>query len=164
MECTVSEFGDGTELGGEADTAEGCAAIQGELGREKWDGREQGQRRAACMGTNGPGYRHGSGTGLLESSRGDREPGVPAGRGRTVSQHCALVAKEADGVLRCVRRGEWEVRRGSAPAPLCPGEAASGRWRPVVGSSVLKDGNRCRARRRATGLGRERSIAVLRRG
>ena len=97
---------------------------------------------------------------MLERSSVKKNLGVLVENRLAVSQHCALVAKEADGVLRCVRRGEWEVRRGSAPAPLCPGEAASGRRRPVVGSSVLKDGNRCRA----TELGRERSIAVLRRG
>ena len=40
MKCTFSKFAENTELGGVADTPEGCADIQQDLDRlEKWAGR-----------------------------------------------------------------------------------------------------------------------------
>jgi len=41
MESTLSKFADDVKLGGVADTAEGCAAVQQDLGiLESWAGRE----------------------------------------------------------------------------------------------------------------------------
>ena len=40
LECNLSKFANGTKLGGEADTSEGCAAFQQDLDRlESWTGK-----------------------------------------------------------------------------------------------------------------------------
>lgn len=47
MESTFSKFGDGTELGREADALEGCAAVQRDLDRLRavWRGALRGSAR-----------------------------------------------------------------------------------------------------------------------
>ncbi len=45
------------------------------------------------------------GTDLLDSVVGERDLGVLVDSWMTISQHCALVAKNAIGVLQCITRG-----------------------------------------------------------
>ena len=58
-----------------------------------------------ASGKNNSSYRYKLGTDLLESSVGERDLGVLVDSGMTMSQHCALVAKKANGILGCIRRG-----------------------------------------------------------
>jgi len=57
------------------------------------------------LGKNNPRYQYRLGTDLLESSIGEKDLGVPVDSRMTMSQHSALVAKKASGVLECIRRG-----------------------------------------------------------
>jgi len=94
IECTVSKFTDDTKLGGVADTSEGCAAIQQDLNSlESWAGRNlMKYNKGKCRVL------------LLESRVGERDLKVLIDSWRTMSQHCALVAKKANDILGCVRR------------------------------------------------------------
>uniref|UniRef100_A0A8B9CCP8 Reverse transcriptase domain-containing protein n=1 Tax=Anser brachyrhynchus TaxID=132585 RepID=A0A8B9CCP8_9AVES len=111
IENTVSKFADDTKLGGVADTLEGCAAIQWDLNRlVNRVGRNsmkynKGKCRVLHLGKNNPRHQYKLGTALLESSEGERDLGVLVDSGMTMSQHCALVAKKANGILGCIRRG-----------------------------------------------------------
>jgi len=111
MECAVSKFADYTKLGGAADTPEGCAAVQRDLNRlESWAGRNllkynEDKCRVLHLGKSNPRHQDKLGTALMESSEGERDLGVLVDSEMTTSQHCALVAKKADGILGCIRRG-----------------------------------------------------------
>uniref|UniRef100_A0A8B9ELZ8 Reverse transcriptase domain-containing protein n=1 Tax=Anser cygnoides TaxID=8845 RepID=A0A8B9ELZ8_ANSCY len=123
MEGAVSKFDDDTKLGGVADTLEGCAASQRDLDRlENWVGRNlmkynEGKCRVLHLGKNNPRHQYKLGTALLESSIGERDLGVLVDSGMTMSQHCALVAKKANGILGCIRRGVV-TRSREVPLPF----------------------------------------------
>ena len=110
IECTVSKFADDTKLGGVADTPEGCAAIQRDLHRlESWAGGrlmkyKKGKFSVLHLGKNNPRYQYMLGTDLLGSGVGERDLGVLVYSKMTMSQHCALVAKKTNGILRCTTR------------------------------------------------------------
>ena len=75
--------------------------------------------------------QYGLGTDLLESSIGERDLCM------TISQHCVVVAKKANGILQCIRRGVVSrLREVLLPPLLCPGEIASAILCPVLGPSV----------------------------
>ena len=64
----------------------------------------KGKRRDLYLGKNNTRHQYRLGTELLESSRGKRDPGVLVDSRVTMSQHCALVAKKTNGILRYTTR------------------------------------------------------------
>ena len=108
IECMVSMFADDTKLGGVADTPEDHAVIQRDLDRlVSWARRNiikynKGKSRVLLLGKNNPRYQYRLGTGLLESSKGERDLGVLVYSRMTVSQQCGLEAKKATGILGCI--------------------------------------------------------------
>ena len=70
--------------------------------------------RVLQVGENNPRYQCRLRTDLLESNAGQRGLGVLVDSRMTMSQHCALVAKKANGILGCIRRSE----RFSFPSTL----------------------------------------------
>ena len=107
VECAVSKLADETKRGEVADTLEGCAATQQDLGRlESWAGRNEmrynkGKRRDLYLGKNNTRYQYRLGTDLVDSSAGKRDLAVLVDSRVTMSQHC----KKANGILGCIRRG-----------------------------------------------------------
>jgi len=102
-------FANDTELGGVADTPEGCAAIQCDLDRlESKVERNlmkfnKGKCRVLHLGRNNPMQQCRLGADLLESSSAERDQDVLVDDRLTMSQQCALAAKKANGILGCIK-------------------------------------------------------------
>jgi len=141
-ELGLEELADDTELGGVADTLEGCAAIQQDVDRlESWEQRNlmkfnKAKFRVLHLGRNNPMHQYRLRADLLKSSSVERDQGVLVDDKLAMSQQCALVAKKANGILGCIKKCGQKVKGGSPPPLLCPSEAPSRVLCPVLGSPV----------------------------
>jgi len=95
-----------------ADIPEGCADIQRELDRwDSWSQRNlmkfnKGKCRVLPLKRNNPMHQYMLGVDLLESSSVERDLGVLVDDRLTMSHWCALVAKQANGILGCIKKSE----------------------------------------------------------
>jgi len=145
MQTTLSKFSDDTNLEGLADTPEGCAAIQQDLGRlESWEVRDllrfnKSKCRALYLGRNNCMRQYRLGDDLLESHSAEGDMGVLVDNRLAMSQQCVLVAEKASGIMGCIKRVCQKVETEVIlPLLLCPVEATFRILCPVLGSPAQK--------------------------
>ncbi|PKU31221.1 rna-directed dna polymerase from mobile element jockey-like [Limosa lapponica baueri] len=102
------QFADETKLGGEADTPEGCAAIQRDFNRlEKWADENLLKFNKKCkvlhLVRNNPMHQYMLGATQLESSLAEKFLGVLVDTKLNMSQQGALAAKTPNGILGRIR-------------------------------------------------------------
>ncbi|KAJ7418829.1 hypothetical protein WISP_57468 [Willisornis vidua] len=110
IESTISKFADDNKLRGSVDQLEGRRTLQSDLDRlENWaDSSGMRFNKAKCQvftfaTTTNPMQYHRLGTEWLESGQAERDLGVWIDKKLNMSQQCAHVAKEASGILACIR-------------------------------------------------------------
>jgi len=106
----MSKFADAVKLGGLVSAPDGCADIQGDLHRLKcWTERNHmGFNKAKCgvlhLGRNNRIHQYRLGADLPKRGFKEKDLGVLVDSRLAMSQQCALVAKKANGILRCIQK------------------------------------------------------------
>ncbi|KAK4828911.1 hypothetical protein QYF61_001469 [Mycteria americana] len=102
-ECTLSKFADDTKLG------EWLICQRRDLGRlEKWADRNlmkfnKEKYKVLHLGRKNPVHQYMLEATQVESSFAEKDLGVLVNTKFNMNQQCALVAKEANGILGCIR-------------------------------------------------------------
>ncbi|GAB0207914.1 mitochondrial enolase superfamily member 1 [Grus japonensis] len=109
IECTISKFADDTKLGGAVDSLEGQEALQRDLDRlEHWamiNGMKFNKSKCQILhlGQNNTRHEYKLEEEWLESSPAERDLEVLVNSRLNRSQQCALAAKRANCILRCIK-------------------------------------------------------------
>ncbi|GAB0204351.1 mitochondrial enolase superfamily member 1 [Grus japonensis] len=107
IKCTLMKFVYDNKLSGEADTSEGTATLQEDLGRlEEWANKNlmkfnKDKCKVLHLGKHNPRVQHRLGSTRLGSSSVERDLGVLVDSKLNMSEQCAAVAKKANRMLGC---------------------------------------------------------------
>ena len=80
----------------------------------------KGKCRVLHLRRNNPVHQYRLGVDLLESSSAKRDLDVLVDDRLTMSQQCALAAKNANGLLGCIKKSEASRSREAPSGVLCP--------------------------------------------
>lgn len=113
-ECTFCKFASGRKLGGVADTADGCAAIQRDLNRlEKWMEKTLTKGTVKSCTWGGALHQYMLRIKQLKRSLSERDLGALIDKKLNTSHQFALAAKTVNSIRGCIRKHTasrlWEV-------------------------------------------------------